>query len=114
MNNLHTYDEFIELNEKVYSKPVQSSHLASLEYDDDTEELKVGFLNGSIYKYEGVPLDVYKELANYKSALQKVGGGLKKLFRPKAAKAEEEENGTFGTRFWEIIRRGKYKYEKIQ
>ena len=113
MNNLNTYEEYLEINEKVYSKPVQSSHLASLEYDDDTKELKVGFLDGSTYLYKGVPLEVYKELADYKSAVQKVGSGLKKLFRPKAAKAEAEEKGTFGTRFWELIRRGKYEYEKL-
>ena len=114
MNNLPTYNEYLELNEKKYDKPVQSSHLASLEYDDKTRELEIGFLNGSKYLYHDVPVEVYKELADYKSAIQKVGSGLKKLFKPKATKAEAEEKGTFGTRFWELIRKRKYDYEKIQ
>jgi hypothetical protein len=114
MNNLHTYEEFLELNEKTYDKNVQSSHLRDLKYDDKSKELEISFLNGSIYKYFDVPVEVYKELADYKNILQKAGSGLKKLFRPKAAKAEADEKGTFGTRFWELIRRGNYRFEKIQ
>jgi hypothetical protein len=114
MNNLHTYEEYLELNEKTYDKNVQSSHLRDLKYDDKTKELEITFLNGSIYRYQGVPVEVYKELADYKNILQKAGSGLKKLFRPKAAKADAEEKGTFGERFWELVRRGAYEYEKIQ
>jgi hypothetical protein len=114
MNNLNSYEEYIELNEKTYDKNVQSSHLRDLRYDDKTRELEIDFLNGTTYKYLDVPVEVYKELADYKNVLQKVGSGLKKLFKPKAAKAESEANGTFGTRFWEIIRRGDYKFEKIR
>jgi hypothetical protein len=114
MNNLYTYEEFLELNEKTYDKNVQSSHLRDLKYDDKSKELEISFLNGSIYKYFDVPVEVYKELADYKNILQKAGSGLKKLFRPKAAKAEADEKGTFGTRFWELIRRGNYRFEKIQ
>jgi hypothetical protein len=114
MNNLHTYEEFLELNEKKYDKNVQSSHLADLKYDDKTKELEITFLNGSIYKYFDVPVEVYKELADYKSVVQKAGSALKKIFKPKAAKAESESKGTFGTRFWDLIRRGNYEYEKIQ
>jgi hypothetical protein len=114
MNNLHTYEEFLELNEKAYDKNVQSTHLRDLKYDDKTKELEITFINGSVYKYKDVPVEVYKELADYRSALQKVGYGLKRLFRPKAARSEAEEKGTFGTRFWDLIRRGNYEYEKIQ
>ena len=114
MNNLYTYEEFLELNEKTYDKNVQSSHLRDLKYDDKSKELEISFLNGSIYKYFNVPVEVYKELADYKNLLQKAGSGLKKLFRPKASKAEDDAKGTFGTRFWELIRRGEYEYEKIQ
>jgi hypothetical protein len=113
MKNLHTYEEFIELNEKTYDKNVQSSHLRDLRYDDKNQQLEIDFLNGTSYRYYDVPVEVYKELADYKNVAQKIGGGLKKLFRPKAAKAESEEKGTFGTRFWELIRRGNYRYEKI-
>ena len=114
MNNLHTYEEFLEINEKVYDKNVQSTHLRDLKYDDKTKELEITFINGSIYKYKDVPVEVYKELADYRSALQKVGSGLKRLFRPKVAKSEAEEKGTFGERFWDLIRRKKYQYERVQ
>ena len=114
MNNLHTYEEFLEINEKVYDKNVQSTHLRDLKYDDKTKELEITFINGSIYKYKDVPVEVYKELADYRSALQKVGYGLKHLFRHKVAKSEAEEKGTFGERFWDLIRRKKYQYERVQ
>jgi hypothetical protein len=114
MNNLHTYEEYLELNERSYDKNVQSSHLRDLRYDDKTEELEITFLNGSVYRYYKVPVDVYKKLADYRNILQKIGSGLKKLFRPKASRAEAEEKGTYGERFWELIRRGNYKFEKIQ
>ena len=114
MNNLHTYEEFLELNEKTYEKNVQSTHLRDLKYDDKTEDLEITFMNGSIYRYKKVPVEVYKELADYKNIIQKAGAGLKKLFKPKAAKADAEEKGTFGTRFWELIRRGNFEYKKIR
>jgi hypothetical protein len=44
--------------------------------------LEIDFLNGTTYKYLDVPVEVYKELADYKNVLQKVGSGLKKLFKP--------------------------------
>jgi hypothetical protein len=114
LNNLYTYEEFLELNEKKYDKMVQSSHLRDLRYDDKTEELEIDFLNGSTYRYYKVPVEVYKELADYRNILQKLGYGLKKLFRPKSTRSEDEAKGTFGERFWELIRRGKYRYEKIR
>jgi hypothetical protein len=35
--------------------PVRSSNIASIGYDDSTSTLEVGFRNGSIYQYYGVP-----------------------------------------------------------
>jgi hypothetical protein len=43
--------------------------------------------------------------------LGKIGGGIakgaKKLF------GRDIEEGTYGKKFWELIRRGNYKYEKL-
>lgn len=36
-------------------RPVTSSNLASVGYDDAAQTLEVEFLNGSIYQYFGVP-----------------------------------------------------------
>jgi hypothetical protein len=38
--------------------PVQSSNLAGIGYDADTQELYAQFNNGSFYKYKGVEGDV--------------------------------------------------------
>lgn len=39
---------------------VSSSNVASIGWEDNT--LAVGFKNGSVYEYEGVPEDVYQQL----------------------------------------------------
>ena len=40
-------------------KSVASSNIASVGYDANTETLEVEFLNGSIYQYYNVPLNMY-------------------------------------------------------
>ena len=42
--------------------PVQSSNLASVAYDYDTQRLEVAFKNGSVYHYAGVPVALYQGL----------------------------------------------------
>lgn len=46
---------------------VRSSNLASIGYDESSEILEIEFLNGGIYQYLNVPVDVYEELMNAKS-----------------------------------------------
>jgi hypothetical protein len=41
---------------------VQSSNIASIGYDNQSETLEIEFLNGSIYQYFDVPERVYEEL----------------------------------------------------
>jgi protein involved in ribonucleotide reduction len=106
-----THNKHIMLVEKKRSKDVESSHLDELKYDDDTQILEITFNNGSTYRYKSVPKSVYKELAEEQNILRKIGSGIvkgaKKLF------GKQVEEGTYGTRFWELIRRGGYEYEKI-
>ena len=45
-------------------QPVQSSNLASVGYDTTNAILEVGFLNGGVYQYSGVPEGVYEGLMN--------------------------------------------------
>lgn len=45
-------------------RAVVSSHLSNVAYDHATEELRVQFLDNSIYAYRGVPEDVFDGLLN--------------------------------------------------
>jgi hypothetical protein len=115
------FDEFLVENsipnvelitEKSWNKEVKSSHLKEMKYDSKTEILEIEFLNGSVYKYSNVPEKVFRDLAEEQNILRKIGSGIvkgaKKLF------GKQVEEGTYGTRFWELIRRGGYEYEKIK
>ena len=44
------------------TKPVVSSLLSEVGYDEDAEELTVVFKNGKRYVYEAVPPDTYDDL----------------------------------------------------
>lgn len=43
-------------------QPVASSNLSSVGYDTGTEVLEIEFLDGSLYRYTGVPVTVYTGL----------------------------------------------------
>jgi KTSC domain len=43
-------------------KPVQSSTMSFIRYNDDTQELDITFTNGKVYRYLDVPLEVYVAL----------------------------------------------------
>ncbi len=47
--------------------PVESSAVARIGYDAEAEEAYVEYLDGGLYAYEGVPADVFEELANAES-----------------------------------------------
>ncbi len=44
--------------------PVESSAVARIGYDAEAEEAYVEYLEGDLYAYEGVPVDVFEQLAN--------------------------------------------------
>lgn len=110
MSNFLKYDEF--LFEKKWEKDVKSSHLVSMEYDSNTQILEIEFHDGSVYQYKKVPKSVWRDLSLEKNLLQKIGSGIskgaKKLFN------KSDDDGTFGTRFWSLIRRGNYESIKIK
>lgn len=110
MNQFLKYEDF--LLEKKSEKPVKSSHLVEMTYDSDTEVLEIEFHDGSVYQYQKVPKSVWKELSLEKNIFQKLGSGVAKGARKLFGKAQIDE-GTFGTRFWSLIRRGGYEYKKI-
>jgi len=43
-------------------KPVKSTDLKSVGYDEDSRILEVEFNSGGIYKYTGVPQSIYSNL----------------------------------------------------
>ena len=45
-------------------QPVESSAVARIGYDPEVEEAYVEYLGGSLYAYEGVPPEVFEQLAN--------------------------------------------------
>lgn len=47
--------------------PVESSAVAMIGYDAEAEEAYVEYLGGDLYAYEGVPADVFDELASAES-----------------------------------------------
>lgn len=47
--------------------PVSSSNIASIGYDENTNTLRVSFLNGSLYDYHSVPSHLYHGLMNASS-----------------------------------------------
>lgn len=44
--------------------PIKSTALVSARYDDETQQLDVFFVNGSMYTYEGVPPEIVDGLEN--------------------------------------------------
>lgn len=54
-------DELEDIGD-VQMLPVQSSNLAAVGYNKNTFELTIAFLDGSIYRYSGVPYEEYSAL----------------------------------------------------
>jgi len=46
---------------------VSSSNIASIGYDSDSETLEIEFKGGGVYRYEGVPKEVYAKLMDASS-----------------------------------------------
>jgi hypothetical protein len=69
--------------------PVQSSNIASVGFDDGVMEVE--FTNGRVYRYVGVPSDIY----------QRVMFGL-------------DDDASVGKRFNKLIRQGGFLYEEVE
>lgn len=46
----------------MFREPVVSESIAAIGYDDDAEALEVEFVSGAVYRYRGVPQDVFEDL----------------------------------------------------
>lgn len=45
----------------MFREPVVSESIAAIGYDDDAETLEVEFVSGAVYRYSGVPQEVYED-----------------------------------------------------
>lgn len=48
-------------------KPVSSSNLESVGYDQKSQTMQIKFRNGGLYEYDGVPMHVYLGLVGASS-----------------------------------------------
>jgi hypothetical protein len=62
-------------------KPVTSSNIASIGYDENTSTLEIEFLNNSIYQYFDVPQHIYKGLMQADSHGQFLAQTIKGVYR---------------------------------
>jgi hypothetical protein len=62
-------------------KPVQSSHVHSIGYDEDKQELHVRYATGKTYAYEGVSQDEHDDLMGASS----IGSHLHNEIKPRFA-----------------------------
>lgn len=61
--------------------PVQSSNVASVGYDQETQTLEVEFNSGSVYQYFDVPQHVYEGLLTAESAGRFLNAEIKGAYR---------------------------------
>lgn len=57
---------------------VSSTNLAAIGYEEESSTLKVEFLNGTIYEYYNVPLDLFNDLLGASSTGQFFNSNIKK------------------------------------
>lgn len=62
-------------------KPVTSSNIASIGYDESTSTLEIEFLNNSIYQYFDVPQQIYQGLMQADSHGQFLAQNIKGVYR---------------------------------
>lgn len=61
--------------------PVQSSNIASIGYDEDSNTLEIEFRNGGVYQYFDVPFHEYDDLMGAESKGQYLANHIKGHYR---------------------------------
>jgi hypothetical protein len=61
--------------------PVDSSNIASIGYDEDTNTLEIEFHNGGVYQYFDVPFAVYDGIMDASSKGQYLAQQIKGYYR---------------------------------
>lgn len=60
---------------------VESSNIESIGYDSNSQTLEIEFLNGSIYQYFDVPMNIHEGLLNADSQGKYLAHSIKGNFR---------------------------------
>jgi len=62
-------------------EPVDSSNIATIGYDVDSETLEIEFIRGGVYQYFDVPAQIYEDLLSADSAGQYLNAHVKGVYR---------------------------------
>ncbi|PVH27057.1 KTSC domain-containing protein [Sphingobacterium corticibacter] len=62
-------------------KPVTSSNIASIGYDENSSTLEIEFLNNTIYQYFDVPHQIYQGIMSADSQGQYLAQNIKGTYR---------------------------------
>lgn len=62
-------------------EPVDSSNIATIGYDVDSETLEIEFLRGGVYQYFDVPEQVYEDIISADSAGKYLNSNVKGVYR---------------------------------
>jgi len=70
------------LSREFYMKrvAVASSTIVAIGYDPDTSTLEVEFKNGTVYEYDGVPVEIYEGIMNSNSHGKYLNAHVKERF----------------------------------
>lgn len=60
--------------------PVNSSNIAAIGYDEDTQILEIEFMDGSVYQYSGVPPSEHDGIMNADSKGKYLHANIKKRY----------------------------------
>lgn len=66
-------------------KPITSSNICSVGYDPHTDMLEIEFASGSLYRYSGVPADVYHAMLDVEREGASVGTFFARFIKPRFA-----------------------------
>ena len=72
--------------ERMDRKPVASSNIKSIAYNEEQRVLEIEFVRGGIYAYSNVPKDVYESLKNAPSTGKYFIKYIKEIFACKRVK----------------------------
>jgi hypothetical protein len=68
----HTRTPFHK-EKSVLRTPVESSNIKAIAYDNPTKVLEVEFSSGAVYRYDAVPLPVWREFMRRKTSGESIG-----------------------------------------
>lgn len=96
-----------EVADGVAKAPLQSSNVYGFQYNPRDKQLKVRFNSGSVYKYQGVPPQIFKMFQ---------GGAVpaKTNGRNQYGRWWEGKMPSLGAAFYQLIRQGGFPYARLK